>query len=118
MTTLNTILAIAVLGASNLGTVKGHVDLKGLGPASNYEVHFITRPAPAQPGHMQSMMMRMALSTKLEKNGDFVAKLQPGSYVVDLYTKPGPGPAKPLPRATVVVKADKTAKVTLTMAKS
>ncbi|HEY3781645.1 MAG TPA: hypothetical protein VGL56_11205 [Fimbriimonadaceae bacterium] len=113
MTTLYSLLAIAALGASNLGTVKGHVDLKGIGLASNYEVHFITRPAAASPGHMQSMMMRLALSTQLENSGDFIARIQPGTYEVDLFPKPGQGLKAQLPRGTVVVKANKTVKVTL-----
>jgi hypothetical protein len=117
MTTLNAILLTAALGASNLGTVKGHVDLKDIGPANQYEVHIITRPQPSKPGEMHNMMMRLALSTQLDKNGDFVAKIQPGSYEVDLFAKPGQGPMRPLPRSTVTVKANKTVIVTLTMPK-
>ena len=114
MSSLTSLVAgILLAGTSSLGTVKGHVDMKGIGPAANYEVHFITRPMPQTPGHMSSMAMRLAISTPLQNNGDFIAKIAPGDYEVDLFPKPGQAGVTPLPRGSVEVKAGKTVKVTL-----
>lgn len=111
MSALTSLLAIVAVG-SQLGTVKGHVNMKGLGRAAQYEVHFITRPPKGGPGQMSPMIMRLALSTPLGARGDFVARLQPGTYEVDLWLKKGPAPA-PLPQGMVIVREGRTSRVTL-----
>ena len=105
-------LAVTLVLGSQLGTVKGHVNMKGLGPAGDYEVHFITRPAAPKPGEMEPMHMQMALSTPLGARGDFVAKLRPGLYEIDLWKKNGPSPT-PMPTANINLREGRTVRVTL-----